>query len=49
MGNDMIEILRDKLHKLISDHADFEEIQKASQLLDECLVEYYSNMLGEEG
>lgn len=49
MRNDMIEILRDKLHKLIMDHADFEEIQKVSQLLDEYLVEYYSNMLGRDG
>lgn len=49
MGNDMIEVLRDKLHKLIMEQADFEEIQKVSQLLDEYLVEYYSERLREEG
>ncbi len=49
MGCEMIEVLREKLHKLITEQADFEEIQKVSQLLDEYLVEYYSERLREEG
>ena len=49
MGCDMIEVLREKLHKLIMEQADFEEIQKVSQLLDEYLVEYYSERLRKEG
>ena len=49
MGCEMIEVLREKLHKLIMEQADFEEIQKVSQLLDEYLVEYYSDRQREEG
>ena len=49
MGCEMIEVLREKLHKLIMEQADFEEIQKVSQLLDEYLVEYYSDRRREEG
>ena len=49
MGCEMIEVLREKLHKLIMEQADFEEIQKVSQLIDEYLVEYYSERRREEG
>ena len=49
MGCEMIEVLREKLHKLIMEQADFEEIQKVSQLLDEYLVEYHSERRREEG
>lgn len=49
MECEMIEVLRERLHKLIIEHADFEEIQKVSQLLDEYLVEYYSEKFREEG
>ena len=49
MGCEMTEVLREKLHKLIMEQAGFEEIQKVSQLLDEYLVEYYSERRREEG
>ena len=45
MECEVIEDLRKKLHQLISEYADFEEIQKVSQLLDQCIVEYYSDKL----
>ena len=48
MPNKKINELRDKLNSLITDGADFSEIQKVSQLLDDCLVEYYNEKLKEE-
>lgn len=47
MVNKKINDLRDKLHSLIEKGADFEEIQKVSILLDECLIEYYNLKLEE--
>lgn len=48
MPNEKIENLRRKLNALILKGADFSEIQKVSQLLDECLVDYYNCKLKEE-
>ena len=45
MPNKKIEDLRQNLNELISKGADFSEIQRVSQLLDECLVEYYNEKL----
>lgn len=48
MPNKKIEELREELNRLITNQADFTEIQKVSQSLDECLVEYYTEKLKEE-
>lgn len=48
MPSKKIEDLRQTLNELIGKGADFSEIQRVSQLLDECLVEYYNNKLKEE-
>lgn len=48
MPNKRIEELREELNNLISQQADFVEIQKVSQLLDECLVEYYNEKMKKE-
>ncbi len=42
-----IEVLRKKLNDLIMGHADFEEIQKVSHELDNCVLEYYNEKLKE--
>ena len=46
--NNEIEKIREKLNELIERGADFEEIQKVSSLLDECLIEYYNKKLEKE-
>lgn len=43
-----IEVLRSKLNDLIMGHADFEEIQKISQELDKCVLQYYNEKLKED-
>jgi len=43
-----IEELRTKLNDLIEKGADFEDIQRTSSLLDECLIEYYHEKLEKE-
>lgn len=48
MSDNEIEKLREKLNILIEERASFDEIQKVSQLLDECLVEYYNNRCNKE-
>lgn len=48
MHNKKIEDLRQKLNTLIITGADFAEIQRVSQLLDDCLVEYYNERLKKE-
>lgn len=48
MINMEIEELRKELNNLIENGADFEEIQKVSFILDECLIEYYNNKLEKE-
>ena len=48
MPNKRIEELREELNNLITQRADFAEIQKVSQLLDECLVEYYNEKMKKE-
>ena len=48
MPNKKINDLRDKLNNLITNGADFSEIQRVSQLLDDCLVEYYNEKLKKE-
>lgn len=48
MPNKKIEDLRQELNSLISAGADFSEIQRVSQLLDEYLVEYYNQKLRKE-
>ena len=40
MTKETIESLREKLDELINKNASFEEIQKVSYQLDECLVDY---------
>lgn len=45
MPNKKIDDLRERLNVLISERADFSEIQKVSQLLDDYLVEYYNEKL----
>lgn len=42
MSNDKMERLRCELNQLISEDAPFDEIQRVSQLLDACLVDYYN-------
>lgn len=48
MADKRIEELREELNTLIQNKADFGEIQRVSQLLDTCLVEYYNNKLEKE-
>ena len=48
MADKRIEDLREQLNILIKDKADFCEIQRVSQLLDECLVEYYNSKIEKE-
>ena len=48
MQDKKINELRDKLNSLITSGADFAEIQVVSQLLDECVVEYYNKKLKDE-
>lgn len=48
MVNEKINILREKLHDLIEQGADFSEIQEVSVLLDECLIEYYNQKYEEQ-
>ena len=48
MASEKIEKLRNELNTLIQEQADFTEIQKISQLLDDCLVEYYNEKILEE-
>lgn len=48
MVNKEIEKLRVNLNDLIEKGADFEEIQRVSSLLDECLIQYYNNKLEKE-
>lgn len=48
MADKKIEDLREKLNTLIDEQADFCEIQRVSQLLDECLVEYYNRKIEKE-
>lgn len=47
MSNVKIENLRQELNSLITNNANFDEIQRVSQLLDECIVEYYNDKIKE--
>ena len=48
MEEKKMEVLRKELNCLIEHGAEFEEIQRVSMKLDDCLVEYYKEKLGEE-
>ena len=44
LDNTLLE-LREELNRLIENKADFEEIQKISRKLDECLLNYYNEKM----
>ncbi len=48
MIEEKINKLREELNRLINEKAEFEEIQKVSQKLDECVLNYYKETMERE-